>query len=145
MSHSRIIQVSRKEHYCLGFKGINKDSIYENIDSVRYIQKSPSSREEDLCWFKKELEKAGFFLAGERIVFNNNTHFLNLWRKEAVRAAEDLDFDKMEKICSGAYFSDFVIYDESSGFSYTLWEWLRIFASKGQTYYVGSIFESNND
>jgi len=144
MSRSRIIQVSRKEHYCLGLKGINEDSIYDRIDSVCYIQKSPSSREEDLCWFKKELEKAGFFLDGEKIVLNNNTHFLDLWRKEAVKAAEELDFDKMEKICSGAYFSEFVIYEESSGYPCALWEWLRLSFREKQAYYVGSIFESNN-
>lgn len=145
MSRSRIIQVSRKEHYCLGLKGINEDYIYDRIDSVCYIQKSPSSREEDLCWFKKELEKAGFSLIGEKIVFNNNAHFLDIWRAEAVKAAEELDFDKMEKICSGAYFSEFVIYDESSGYACTLWEWLRLSFREKQVYYVGSILETYNN
>lgn len=144
MSHSRIIQVSKNivnENDRMRSSNFDMDVILRVVDGVDYVTESDSSREEELKWFKEQLERVGFTLDGEEITVGKDETFLSDWREKAVEVAENFDLWKMKEVASGVYFSAFFIYDEEFGYLMPLWAWAKQVLGNEQTYYVGGIID----
>ena len=144
MSHSRIIQVSKNivnEKDRMRSSNFDMDVILRVVDGVDYVTEPDSSREEELKWFKEQLERVGFTLDGEEITVGKDETFLSDWREKAVEVAENFDLWKMKEVASGVYFSAFYIYDEEFGHLMPLWAWAKQVLGNEQTYYVGGIID----
>lgn len=144
MSHSRIIQVSKNivnEKDRMRSSNFDMDVILRVVDGVDYVTEPDSSREEELKWFKEQLERVGFTLNGEEITVGKDETFLSDWREKAVEVAENFDLWKMKEVASGVYFSAFYIYDEEFGYLMPLWAWAKDVLGTEQTYYVGGIID----
>lgn len=144
MSHSRIIQVSKNivnEKDRMRSSNFDMDVILRVVDGVDYVTEPDSSREEELKWFKEQLERVGFTLDGEEITVGKDETFLSDWREKAVEVAENFDLWKMKEVASGVYFSAFFIYDEEFGYLMPLWAWAKQVLGNEQTYYVGGIID----
>lgn len=144
MSHSRIIQVSKNivnENDRMRSSNFDMDVILRVVDGVDYVTEPDSSREEELKWFKEQLERVGFTLDGEEITVGKDETFLSDWREKAVEVAENFDLWKMKEVASGVYFSAFFIYDEEFGYLMPLWAWAKQVLGNERTYYVGGIID----
>lgn len=144
MSHSRIIQVSKNivnENDRMRSSNFDMDVILRVVDGVDYVTETDSPREEELKWFKEQLERVGFTLDGEEITVGKDETFLSDWREKAVEIAEEFDLYKMKEVASGVYFCAFVIYDEEFGHLMPLWAWAKQVIGNEQTYYVGGIID----
>lgn len=147
MAHSRIIQVneeklSKNNHLTVEvFCDLNLGNSIEGFD---YAIAPDSPREEELKWFKEQLEGVGFTLDGEKITVGEDETFLSDWREKAVEVAEDFDLWKMKAVASGAFFSEFYIYDEYCGYPVSLWKWAKdVIESRKEVrnFYVGGIID----
>lgn len=144
MSHSRIIQVSKNivnENDRMRSSNFDMDVILRVVDGVDYVTEPDSSREEELKWFKEQLERVGFTLDGEEITVGKDETFLSDWREKAVEIAEEFDLYKMKEVASGVYFCAFYIYDDEIGYPMPLWAWAKDVLGTEQTYYVGGIID----
>lgn len=144
MSHSRIIQVSKnivKEKDRMRSSNFDMDVILRVVDGVDYVTEPDSPREEELKWFKEQLERVGFTLNDEEITVGKDESFISDWREKAVEVAKDFDLWKMKEVASGAYFCAFVIYDDEIGYPMPLWAWAKQVLGNEQTYYVGGIID----
>jgi hypothetical protein len=117
------------------------DVILRVVDGVDYVTEPDSSREEELKWFKEQLERVGFTLDGEEITVGKDETFLSDWREKAVEIAEEFDLYKMKEVASGVYFCAFYIYDDEIGYPMPLWAWAKDVLGTEQTYYVGGIID----
>ena len=147
MSHSRIIQVSKKvisESEYTKVSDLDVEALQSEIQGIDYVCESDNSRREDLDWLKTQLEKIDFSLDGEKIITGTDSQFLSQWKEEAVEAAENLDLWKMNLIASGAHFNAFYILDEDYGYPVSLWRWAKDIVEENttnQTFYVGGIID----
>lgn len=146
MSHSRIIQVSVErlnESDRMHASNFDEDMLRCEIDCFDYCVDS-SDRADDLEWFKEQLERVGFALDGDAITVGNDHSFLDKWKDEAVKAANEFDLYKMERLASGVYFSAFYIYDEYFGYPVPLWKWAKDVIEERreiEEFYVGGIID----
>lgn len=147
MAHSRIIQVneerlSKNNHLTVeDFYDLELGNAIEGFD---YATVPDSPREEELKWFKEQLEKVGFALDGEEITVGEDESFISDWREKAVEVAEDFDLWKMKAVASGAFFSGFFIYDKYYGYPVSLWKWAKdVIESRKEVrnFYVGGIID----
>ena len=144
MSHSRIIQVSRNivnETERVKANDLDIDMLQREIEYLDYIVDSDETREDDLLWLKKGLEKIGFSLEGDKVITGTDTQFLSRWKEEAIKAAESLDLWKMQSIANGSNFSAFYILDEAYGYPISLWHWAKEVVNSGEEYFVGGIID----
>lgn len=144
MSHSRIIQVSKNrvnENDRMRSSNFDMDVILRVVDGVDYVTEPDSPREEELKWFKEQLERVGFTLDGEEITVGKDKSFISDWREKAVEVAENFDLWRMKEVASGVYFCAFIIYDEEFGYLMPLWEWAKQVLGNEQKYYVGGIID----
>lgn len=143
MAHSRIIQVSVErvnESDRMRASDFDEGMLHDEMDCFDYCVDT-SNRADDLKWFKEQLERVGFALDGDTIIVGNDHSFLDKWRNEAVKAANELDLYKMRSIGSGVYFSNFYIYDEEFGYPVSLWAWAKDALERNPTFYVGGIID----
>ena len=147
MAHSRIIQVSeerlsKSNHLTVeDFYDLNLGDTIEGFD---YATVPDSPREEELKWFKEQLERVGFTLNSEKITVGEDESFISDWREKAVEVAEDFDLWKMKAVATGVYFSGFLIYDEYYGYPVPLWKWAKdVMEERGEieSFYVGGIID----
>lgn len=143
MAHARIIQVSVErinESDRMNASDFDVDMLRYEIDDFDYCVDT-SNRADDLKWFKEQLERVGFTLDGDTIIVGNDDSFLDKWRSEAVKAANELDLYKMRSLSSGVYFSGFYIYDNEIGYPIPLWAWAKDALETSPTFYVGGIID----
>lgn len=143
MSHSRIIQVTRKRVDKSGWlKAADLDlcQLRGEIECIDYVSDT-DDRESELEWLRDQLERVGFTLDGENILSGCRTDFIERWRALSVEAAGELDLYKMKLLASGVYFSGFYIHDEEFGYPVPLWAWAKDVLGTNQTFYVGEIID----
>lgn len=144
MSHSRIFQVSKNrvdETERVKANDLDIDILQREIEYLDYVVDSDETRENDLLWLKKELEKIGFSLDGDKVIVGTDTQFLSHWKEEAIKAAESLALWKMGAIADGSNFSAFYILDDDYDYPIPLWYWAKEVVNSNEEYYVGGILD----
>ena len=144
MSHSRIFQVSKNrvnENDRIKASDLALDVLSREIDYLDYVKDSESPRKEDLEWLKDQLKRVGFELKGEKILPSTDDSFLDEWRRECIKAAEELDLYEMARISSGIHFCSFYIYDKEFGYPKPLWVWAKDVLGTNQTFHIGGIID----